>query len=106
MEYLVSMDTDSFHGKEVASKQLGTTDFANGDHTVTLIRTAKGKQIEIQHNVYTWRPYDRLFQITGVDGFACKYPIQGFSFKPENGQQKKPRKCIASVLRNIPLPIN
>ena len=84
MEYLVSMDTDSFHGKEVASKQLGTTDFANGDHTVTLIRTAKGKQIEIQHNVYTWRPYDRLFQITGVDGFACKYPIQGFSFKPEN----------------------
>lgn len=84
MDYLVSMDTDSFHGKEVASKQLGTTDFANGDHTVTLIRTAKGKQIEIQHNVYTWRPYDRLFQITGVDGFACKYPIQGFSFKPEN----------------------
>ena len=84
MDYLVSMDTDSFHGKEVASKQLGTTDFANGDHTVTLIRTAKGKQIEIQHNVYTWRPYDRLFQITGVDGFACKYPIHGFSFKPEN----------------------
>lgn len=84
MDYLVSMDTDSFHGKEVANKQLGTTDFANGDHTVTLIRTAKGKQIEIQHNVYTWRPYDRLFQITGVDGFACKYPIQGFSFKPEN----------------------
>ena len=84
MEYLVSMDTDSFHGKEVAKELLDTTDFANGDHTVTLIRTAKGKQIEIQHNVYTWRPYDRLFQITGVDGFACKYPIQGFSLKPEN----------------------
>lgn len=80
MDYLVSMDTDSFHGKVVS----GQENFANGDHTVTLIRTALGKQIEIQHNVYTRRPYDRLFQITGVDGFACKYPIEGFALRTEN----------------------
>ena len=84
MDYLVSMDTDSFHGKTVSEESLGTSEFANGDHTVTLIRTALGKQIEIQHNVYTRRPYDRLFQITGVDGFACKYPIEGFALKSEN----------------------
>lgn len=88
MDYLVSMDTDSFHGKEVAKEQMGTEEFANGDHTVTLIRTAKGKQIEIQHNVYTRRPYDRLFQITGVDGFACKYPVEGFALKTENLAQE------------------
>lgn len=88
MDYLVSMDTDSFHGKEVAKEQLGTEEFANGDHTVTLIRTALGKQIEIQHNVYTRRPYDRLFQITGVDGFACKYPMEGFALKTDNLAQE------------------
>lgn len=88
MDYLVSMDTDSFHGKKVSKEQLGTEEFANGDHTVTLIRTAKGKQIEIQHNVYTRRPYDRLFEITGVDGYACKYPIEGFALKTENLAQE------------------
>lgn len=88
MDFLVSMDTDSFHGKEVAKAQLGSDEFANGDHTVTLIRTAKGKQIEIQHNVYTRRPYDRLFEITGVDGYACKYPVEGFALKTENLAQE------------------
>ena len=55
---------------------------------MTLIRTAKGKQIEIQHNVYTRRPYDRLFEITGVDGYACKYPVEGFALKTENLAQE------------------
>ena len=84
MDYLVSMDTDSFHGRKVSQEQMGTSEFANGDHTVTLIRTALGKQIEIQHNVYTRRPYNRLYQLTGVDGFACKYPFEGFALKSDN----------------------
>jgi hypothetical protein len=58
--------------------------YANGDHTVTLIRTERGKQIEIQHNVVTRRPYDRKYQVTGTDGFACKYPKAGLAFKSEN----------------------
>lgn len=84
MDYLVSQDTKSVHGKAAAEKIMGTDEFANGDHTVTLIRTANGKQIEIQHNVYTRRPYNRMYQLTGVDGFACKYPVQGFALKSEN----------------------
>ena len=90
MDYLVSMDTKPAHALEVSRELLGTDDFANGDHTVTLIRTAKGKQIEIQHNVYTRRPYDRLYQLTGVDGFACKYPIEGFALKTENLNDENP----------------
>lgn len=94
MDYLVSMDTESVHGKAVAETQLTREEreelglkegeFANGDHVVTLIRTAKGKQIEIQHNVYTRRPYNRLYSLTGTDGYACKYPIEGFALKTEN----------------------
>ena len=77
MTHLVSMDTDSWIGKELAKKSLGTEEFANGDHTSTLIRTHKGKTIELQHNVYTPRPYNRLYQLTGTKGFANKYPVQG-----------------------------
>ena len=77
MTHLVSMDTDSWCGKEIAKESLGSEEFANGDHTSTLIRTLKGKTIELQHNVYTPRPYNRLYQLTGTKGFANKYPIEG-----------------------------
>ena len=77
MTHLVSMDTDSWVGKSLAKESLGTEEFANGDHTSTLIRTHKGKTIELQHNVYTPRPYNRLYQLTGTKGFANKYPVQG-----------------------------
>ena len=94
MNYLVSMDTKAVHGVNIAKEQLNETElqelgitpeqFANGDHVVTLIRTEKGKQIEIQHNVFTRRPYNRLYSLTGIDGYACKYPIEAFALKTEN----------------------
>jgi hypothetical protein len=78
------MDTKSVHGQKLGKELMGIDDFKNGDHSVTLIRTANGKQIEIQHNVFTRRPYNRLYSISGVDGYACKYPMQGFALKTEN----------------------
>ena len=54
---------------------MGATEFANGDHTVTLVKTERGQTIEIQHNVYTPRPYNRLYQLTGTRGFANKYTL-------------------------------
>ena len=81
MNYLVSMDTKSVNGLKKAKAVMGVDDFAEGDHTVTLIRTEKGKQIEIQHNVYCPRPYSRMYQLTGTEGFANKYPVEGFAVK-------------------------
>ncbi len=77
---LVAMDTGSFHGKEFVEKKTGNPcpEFRNGDHTTTLMRTANGKVVEIQHNVMNPQPYNRLFQLTGTRGFANKYPIEGF----------------------------
>lgn len=81
MNYLVSVDTRSFNGREEWKKMKGAApaDFKNGDHTVTLIKTQNGKSIEIQHNVMTPRPYSRMYQLTGTKGFANKYPIEGFA---------------------------
>ena len=84
MDYLVSLSTPSINGLKIAKDQMGVNTFANGDMTSTLIKTNKGKTILIQHNVYTPRPYDRLYQLTGTEGFANKYPIEGFTLKEEN----------------------
>ncbi len=81
MTTLVAMDTNSFHGKEYVENKTGKPceNYRNGDHTTTLIRTAKGKVIEIQHNVMTPQPYNRLYQLTGTRGFASKYPTPGIA---------------------------
>ena len=82
LNYLVCMDTKSVVGLEKAKAKMGSTEFANGDHTNTLIKTELGQTIELQHNVYTPRPYNRLYQLTGTKGFANKYPMTGFTFMP------------------------
>lgn len=81
MKTLVAMDTRSFVGEKLVEERTGEpcADFRNGDHTTTLIRTENGKVIEIQHNVMTPQPYNRLYQLTGTKGFANKYPIQGYA---------------------------
>ena len=81
MKTLVAMDTKSVNGKKWVEKLSGNscTDFANGDHTTTLIRTENGKVIEVQHNTMTPQPYNRMYQLVGTSGFANKYPVEGYA---------------------------
>ena len=83
MNYLVAVDTRSVNGLKQAGEKMGATEFANADHTSTLIKTEKGRTILLEHNVYTPRPYSRMYQLTGTKGFANKYPVQGYAFDPE-----------------------
>ncbi|NVK94606.1 MULTISPECIES: Gfo/Idh/MocA family oxidoreductase [Bacteroides] len=78
---LVAMDTKSVVGKALVEERADSAcnNFRNGDHTTTLLRTANGKVIEIQHNVMTPQPYNRLYQLTGTKGFANKYPVEGYA---------------------------
>lgn len=78
---LTAMDTKSVHGKEYVEKKTGKKceNYRNGDHTTTLMRTANGKVVEIQHNVMNPQPYNRLYQLTGTRGFANKYPVSGYA---------------------------
>lgn len=83
MNYLVSMATKTVCIPEFIKETTGrdvSKEFKNGDHTITLIKTEKGKTINIQHNVATPRPYNRMYQLTGTKGFANKYPVQGYAF--------------------------
>ena len=87
MKTLVSMDTKSINGKKFAKKygvKNKEQEFQNGDHTLSLIQTENGKTLHLQHNVITPRPYSRMYQLTGTEGFANKYPIEQYCFQPEN----------------------
>lgn len=65
MVSLVSMDSSSFQQK----------DKYNGDHTVTLIRTALGRTIIMQHDICSPRPYSRGFLLSGTKGMIAEYPV-------------------------------
>ncbi|MDR2040504.1 MAG: Gfo/Idh/MocA family oxidoreductase [Bacteroidales bacterium] len=81
MNFLVSVDTKAVGNPAYLKEKRGetVTDFRNGDHTMTMIRTEKGKSILIEHDITSPRPYSRMFQLSGTKGFANKYPVQGFA---------------------------
>lgn len=86
MNILVAMQTKAVNGPAVVKKTTGkdSPDYQNGDHSLTLIKTENGKTIHLQHNVVTPRPYSRMYQLTGTEGFANKYPSSSYTFRPAN----------------------
>ena len=89
MEYLVSLSSDQFGLSEEAVRRFGAgspqaeEEYRLGDMNTTLIRTARGKTIMIQHDVTSPRPYSRLHTVSGTRGFAQKYPVQGIALPPD-----------------------
>lgn len=104
MDYLVSMSTGQFGMGLYAGEKFGPqSDYAAceyklGDMNTTVIRTARGKTIMIQHDVTSPRPYDRLHTVSGTKGFAQKYPQQGIALSPDSHSfmpQDKMRELLA-----------
>lgn len=89
MDYLISMSSAQKGMSLYAEKKFGCeSDFAKqeyalGDMNTTIIRTAKGKTIMIEHNVTSPRPYSRLHTLIGTKGFAQKYPVEGIALEPK-----------------------
>lgn len=89
MEYLVSVASDQFGMTEYAEEKFGegsdyaTRNYARGDMNTTLIKTARGKSIMIQHDVTSPRPYSRIHLLSGTKGFVQKWPVQGIALEPD-----------------------
>ncbi len=83
MTHLVAMATKAVTGPALVKEATGRDgkDFKNADHTMTMIQTANGQTIHLQHDVMNPRPYSRMYQLTGTEGFANKYPIEGYTFR-------------------------
>jgi hypothetical protein len=82
MDHLVSMSTIDFQMKnevkEVASKDALFVPFIGspfrGNMNTTIIKTAKGKTMMLQHDVTSTRPYSRIHLLSGTKGIAQKWP--------------------------------
>ncbi|HNS30627.1 MAG TPA: Gfo/Idh/MocA family oxidoreductase [Tenuifilaceae bacterium] len=88
MDYLVSVSSNQFGLTEYAREKFGEDsdyakrDYKRGDMNTTIIKTAKGKTIKIQHDVTSPRPYSRIHMLSGTKGFAQKWPRMGIALEP------------------------
>lgn len=104
LDYLVSMSTGQF-GMSVYAKEkfgenstYGQTPYKLGDMNTTLIHTAKGKTILVQHDITSPRPYDRIHMISGTKGFAVKYPEEKIALEP-NAHQFLSQEKMDSLMK-------
>jgi predicted dehydrogenase len=85
MDYMVSLSGADFMmgamEKELVAKDDFYKPFENkkfrGNMNTTVIRTAKGRSIMLQHDVSSPNVYSRIHKISGVKGSALKYPLPG-----------------------------
>ncbi|MDD4019845.1 MAG: Gfo/Idh/MocA family oxidoreductase [Kiritimatiellae bacterium] len=78
--YLVSLESGQAGFEKYARDHYATGDWrlgkkiAMGDMNVTLVKTAKGKAIQIQHDVSSPRPYTRIDLVSGTKGIFWGMP--------------------------------
>ena len=88
MDHLVSLSSDQFNMTAYAKERFGENSeeakktYNEGDMNTTLVKTAKGKSIMIQHDVASPRPYSRIHMVSGTKGFAQKYPVRTLAIEP------------------------
>ena len=110
MGRLVSLSSDQFGMSAYATAKYGAESaeaerpYALGDMNTTLIRTARGKSILIQHDITSPRPYNRLHTISGTKGFAQKYPIRSLAFDPD-AHHRLSDEQLDQMLRRYEHPI-
>jgi predicted dehydrogenase len=61
--------------------------YKTGDYNTSMIKTARGRTIMLQHNVSTPRPYDRINLIQGTKGIFRDYPPRIFIEGQEGGHR-------------------
>lgn len=61
--------------------------YKTGDYNTSIIKTARGRTIMLQHNVSTPRPYDRINLIQGTKGIFRDYPPRIFIEGQEDGHR-------------------
>ena len=82
LDYLVSLESNQANFRAYMEANLAADNKRRlskvrmADMNSTLIKTAKGKSLLIQHDVSTPRPYSRIQLVTGTKGSICDYPYR------------------------------
>ena len=104
-EYLVSMSSPQASLTEFSktvnpdNEFYNRTDFKHGDMNTSLIKTAKGRMIQLYHDVVTPRPYSRKDCLAGTKAFHEGYPsrlsvdgLDSHAWLPEDKYQEFKKK--------------
>ena len=92
-DYLVSMSSPSVGLQSWRAEHLKADDpkmkevYQCGDQNNSLIKTAKGKMITVEHNVSQPHPYDRINLIAGTKGIFRDYPARLYIDGQKEGEQ-------------------
>ena len=82
LDYLVSVDSVQANFRAYMEAKLKADNprrqakMKMADMNSTLIKTAKGRSMLIQHDVASPRPYSRIQLVTGTKGAICDYPYR------------------------------
>ncbi len=95
LDYLVSLDSNQTNFKAYMEAVLKPdnprrkSNVKMADMNSTLIKTAKGRSLLIQHDVSSPRPYSRIQFLSGTKGAICDYPYRVvFEDSPGSGAHK------------------
>ena len=96
MDYLSSVSTNQF-GLALYAKENFKDDeritlserYMLGDMNTTIIHTAKGKTLMVQHDTTSPRPYSRIHLVQGTNGMAVKYPDEKVAIQPDSHEFMK-----------------
>ena len=93
-EYLVSLESRQasmeHYGRTCfpAGSWQATRKIKKGDMNLSLIKTALGKSILLEHDIMSPRPYDRLNLVTGTRGVFRGYPELYMTWEGKTGDQR------------------
>lgn len=115
LDYLVALSGNDFQmaamANELAAKDDFYKPFANkkyrGNMNTTVIHTAKGKTIMLQHDVTSPLVYSRIHKISGTKGSCLKYPLPGKiafgheEWLDENEYKKLEEQYTAPIVKKV-----
>jgi len=95
-EYLVSMSSPSLGLQQYRDRTIASSDpkrmetYACGDMNTSLIKTARGRSIVLQHDTVSPRPYTRINLVSGTKGAFRGYPDRLFIDGEEEHDEWRP----------------
>ncbi|EFS97604.1 oxidoreductase, NAD-binding domain protein [Capnocytophaga ochracea F0287] len=102
---LISMSSLAIGMQQYAQTHFGSSSpeaqaHYTGDMNITLLQTAKGKTIVLQHDATSPRPYSRIFMLSGTKGFIQKYPIPQLYFDDREEKALSPEEITSFLNEN------
>ncbi len=109
MEVLSSVSTADFSmgpkEKELVAKDPFYNEWKDahfrGNHNTSIIKTALGKTIMVQHDTSSTQPYSRIHQVKGTKGMVCKYPVEHIALGEEWADEAKMKELYEKYTPEI-----